>query len=86
MPNCGSFDAKGDYYFTGSGDYWKPNGRLMRVRPGRRSESLVRGNWHFINGLAISPKDVAVFMIESTAADILRVPVNRDGTVGAPEI
>ena len=25
-------------------------------------------------------------MIESTAADILRIPVNKDGTIGAPEI
>ena len=86
MPNHGSFDAKGNYYFSDSGDYWKPNGRLVRVRPDHQSESLIVGNWHFPNGLAISPKDGAVFMIESTTADILRIPVNKDGTVGTPEI
>lgn len=86
MPNHGSFDAKGNYYFSDSGDYWKPNGRLIRVRPDHQSESLIGGNWHFPNGLAVSPKDGAVFMIESTAADILRIPVNKDGTVGTPEI
>jgi gluconolactonase len=85
-PNYGSFDAKGNYYFSDSGDYWKPNGRLIRVRADRQSESLIGGNWHFPNGLAISPKDGAVFMIESTAADILRIPVNKDGAVGTPEI
>lgn len=85
-PNYGSFDAKGNYYFSDSGEYWKPNGRLIRVRPDRQSESLIGGNWHFPNGLAISPRDGAVFMIESTAADILRIPVNGDGTVGRPEI
>ena len=81
-PNYGSFDAKGNYYLSDSGNYWKPNGRLIRVRPNGQSESLIGGNWHFPNGLAISPKDGAVFMIESTAADVLRIPVNKDGAMG----
>jgi len=85
-PNYGSFDAKGNYYFSDSGDYWKPNGRLIRVKPKGQVESLIGGNWHYPNGLAISPKDHSVFMIESTAADILHIPVNNDGTIGAPEI
>lgn len=85
-PNYGLLDAKGNYYFSDCGDYWKPSGRLIRVKPNRRSESLIGGNWHFPNGLAISPKDGSVFMIESTAADILRIAVNKDGTVGAPQI
>ncbi len=85
-PNYGSFDATGNYYFSDSGEYWKPTGRLIRVEPSGQTESLIGGNWHFSNGLAISPKDEAVFMIESTAADILRIPVDRDGTAGMPEI
>jgi len=85
-PNYGSFDARGNYYFSDSGDYWKPNGRLIRVRPKGQSESMIGGNWHFPNGLAISPKDGAVFMIESTAADILRIPIDKDGKVRSPEI
>ena len=28
-PNYGSFDDEGNYYFSDSGDYWKPNGRLI---------------------------------------------------------
>jgi hypothetical protein len=35
--------------------------------------------------LAISPKDGSIFMIESTAGDILRIAVNKDGTAGAPQ-
>ncbi len=86
FPNYGSFDEKGNYYLSDSGDYWKPSGRLIRVKPDRQAESLIGGNWHFSNGLAISPKDGAVFMIESTAGDIIRVPINKDGVVGAAEI
>jgi len=85
-PNYGSFDGQGNYYFSDSGDYWKPNGRLIRVRRNGVVESLIGGNWHFPNGTAISPSDGAVYMIESTAADILKIPVNRDGSVGVPEI
>jgi gluconolactonase len=86
LPNYGSFDFKGNYYFSDSGDYWKPNGRLMRVKPTGQCESLIGGNWHYPNGLAISPRDGSVLMIESTAADIVRIPVNNDGMVGRPEI
>jgi len=85
-PNYGLFDSKGNYYFSDSGDYWKPSGRLIRVRPNGIAESLLGGNWHFPNGLAMSPKDGSIYMIESTAADIIRVPIDIDGRVGIPEI
>lgn len=83
VPNYGSFDSLGNYYFSDSGEYWKPTGRLIRVSKDKRVESLIGSNWHFANGLAISPKDGSIFMIESTAADILRVPIGRDGTAGS---
>ncbi len=69
-----------------SGDYWKPSGRLIRVNTKRESQSLIGTNWHFSNGLALSHKDNAVYMIETTAADILRIPIDKDGKAGAPEI
>ena len=86
IPNYGSFDVSGNYYFTDSGEYWKPSGRLIRVSRDGKVESLIGSNWHFANGLAISPEDGSIFMIESTAADIIRVPVEPGGTVGKPEI
>lgn len=86
FPNYGCFDKAGYYYVSDSGDYWKPNGRLIRVNPDQTAQSMIRGNWHFPNGLAISPKDDAVYMIESTAADILKIPIEKDGNCGPPEI
>lgn len=86
VPNYGSFDASGNYYFSDSGEYWKPTGRLIRFSKDRRVDSLIGSNWHFTNGLAISPKDGSIFMIESTAADILRIPLEQGGTAGKPEI
>ena len=85
-PNYGSFDSLGNYYFSDSGEYWRPTARLIRVSKDRRVQSLIGSNWHFANGLAISPRDGSVFMIESTAADILRIPIQPDGSAGKPEI
>ena len=85
-PNYGSLDREGNYYFSDSGDYWKPSGRLIRIHPKGKVESLIGSNWHFTNGLAISPKDGSIFMIESTASDILRIPIEGDNTGGRPEI
>jgi sugar lactone lactonase YvrE len=86
VPNYGCFDGSGNYYFSDTGDYWKPSGQLIRVKPGGTAESLIGGNWHASNGIAISPRDGSIFMIESTAADILRIPIAKDGTAGQPEI
>lgn len=86
LPNYGLFDSQGNYYFSDSGDYWKPSGRLIRVRPNGIAESIIGTNWHFPNGLAMSPRDGSIYMIESTAADIIRVPINKDGRPGSPEI
>src|SRR5208337_2223710 len=86
QPNYGLFDAKGNYYFSDSGETWKPNGRFIRVLTDGRSESLIGGNWHFPNGLALSPKDRSIYMIETVSSDVIRIPVNSDGTVGTPEI
>ena len=86
-PNYGLFDQQGSYYFSDSGwDYWKPSGRLIRVGPKKDAQSLIGGNWHFSNGLAMSPRDDSIYMIETAAADIVRVPINKDGTVGVPEL
>jgi len=87
-PNYGLFDPQGNYYFSDSGlDYARPSGRLLRIDRGESSaQSLIGANWHFSNGIALSPDHGSIYMIETSAADIMRVPINKDGTVGSPEI
>lgn len=86
-PNYGLFDSEGNYYFSDSGhDYWKPSGRLIRVDRNKSAKSIIGGNWHFSNGLALSPKDRSIYMIETASASIIRVPVNKDGTAASPEL
>ena len=73
-PNYGLFDAEGNYYFSDSGwDYRRPSGRLLRVsRKESTAQSLIGSNWHFSNGIALSSKDHSIYMIETSAADIIR--------------
>jgi len=86
-PNYGLFDSEGNYYFSDSGyDYSKPSGRLLRVNRENSVESLIGGNWHFPNGLALSPKDHSIYMIETASADIIRIPISKEGTAGSPEL
>ncbi|WP_455367434.1 SMP-30/gluconolactonase/LRE family protein [[Eubacterium] cellulosolvens] len=84
-PNYSSFDSEGNLYLADSGDYWNPSGRLIRIKPNRVADSVIGGNWHFPNGLALSPKEDAIFMIETRAFDILRIPIDKDGTLSAPQ-
>jgi len=86
LPNYGVFDKDGNYFLTDSGDFRIPSGRLMRVKRDGSAESMIGGNWHFLNGLAMSPIDGSIFAVESTAADVLRIPMAKDATLGRPEI
>jgi len=86
LPNYGAFDKNGNYFLSDSGDFRIPSGRLLRVKRDGDADSMIGGNWHFLNGLAISPIDGSIFAVESTAADVLRIPMAKDGTLGRPEI
>jgi len=86
-PNYGLFDSEGNYYFSDSGhDYWKPSGRLIRVDRNKSAESMIGGNWHFSNGIALSPDDGSIYMIETASANIIRIPINKGDTASSPEL
>ena len=85
LPNYGAFDANGNYYFSDSGDYWGVNGRLIMARPDGLAITLL-ANLHCPNGLAIAPRDDSIFIIESTAAAILRIPISKAGSIETPEL
>lgn len=84
-PNYPVFDRHGNLFYSDSGHLYSPSGRLYVVRPDGRTELLFGDHLHFANGLAIDADERWLYMIQSTAADILRFPL-RDGEVGRPEI
>ena len=82
-PNYPVFDRAGNLYYTDSGDFDRVNGRLYVVRPDGKTEVLIPGFLHFPNGLAIDPENEWLYVVQSSASNILRMRL-RDGGLGDP--
>lgn len=96
MPNFCSYDAEGNLYVSNSSsqpgrqvfsefDNPAPNGAVVRIRPDGRGEVVATGIY-FANGTAIDPNEDAVYVLESSRNDCVRVQIKKDGTFGKPEI
>jgi gluconolactonase len=84
-PNYPVFDSKGNLYYSDSGDFYKPSGRIFVVRPDGTTENLFGGHLHFPNGLAIDAEENYLYAIQSSASNILRFPLTSAG-LGEPDI
>ena len=84
LPNYPCFDERGNLWFSDSGGYYKPNGRLMVVRPDGRTELASGSQLQFPNGLALDESGRWLYVVMSTAASIVRFPVDGD-RLGDPE-
>ena len=96
LPNFASYDAEGNLYVSNSStrdvrtvreEFSKPepNGALVRIQPDGRGEVVAAGIY-LANGTAIDPKEEAVYVLESTRNDCLRIAIKKDGAFGQPEI
>lgn len=81
LPNFPVFDAGGSLYVSDSGDYWHPDGTgsVFVIRPDGATEVFHSGPFRFANGLAISPDQAWLYVAQSTAWNIVRVPLDRPG-------
>lgn len=80
-PNFPVFDAHGNLYVSESGDYWKQpgTGRILRITPDDRTELFHAGPFSFANGLAIDPTGQWLYIVQSTAPNVVRVPLSTPG-------
>jgi gluconolactonase len=96
LPNFASYDAEGNLYVSNSSTRDintalveltkpEPNGALVRIRPDGRGDIVATGIY-LANGTAVDPKEEAVYVLESTRYDCLRIAIKKDGTFGRPEI
>jgi len=78
-PNWPAFDAAGNLYVSDSGDFWSQAGssRIFVIRPDDTTELFHAGPLHFANGMAIDPTDQWLYVVESTAARIVRVALHE---------
>ena len=96
LPNFCSYDAEGNLYVSNSSTCDintlgpelanpAPNGALVCIRPDGRGEVIAEG-LYLANGTAIDPNEDAVYVLESTRYDCLRIQIKKDGTFGKPEV
>lgn len=99
LPNFPVFDAEGNLYVSNSTDHILsgmedvmaeirnpvPKGALVRLRPDGRGEVAATG-LYFANGTAIDPQENAVYVLQSTQNNCVRVAMRKDGTHGTPEV
>jgi sugar lactone lactonase YvrE len=85
--NNAAVRTDGTVLFTDSSDRygvdnWKrdllehrPNGRLLAWQPGSATADVVAENLHFPNGVALTPEEDAVLLVETTTHRLVRIPL-----------
>lgn len=84
VPNFCAFDEAGTLYVTDSGDWGADGGALFRVRADGTTEVWSEQVPAFPNGCCLSADGDAVLVVESAARRVVRVPIEDDGSAGAP--
>lgn len=85
-PNYPVFDRTGRLYVSDSGEWGATDGRLVVIEPDRTTRLVSTECAGFTNGLAISPDEAFLYVVESTLPGITRVPLLADGSVGPREL
>jgi gluconolactonase len=85
-PNWGAFDSRGNYYVSDSGGWKTADGRIYVVRPGQMTEVWSEESRDFPNGLAVTPDESSLWVLESTPGRMIRFPILDDGTAGPMEL
>ena len=85
MPNYPTFDARGNMYVSDSNGWDQANGRLYLVKPGGEARIVGDRNYQFTNGMALSPDEKELYVIESNLPGVSKVKLLPDGSVGPRE-
>lgn len=85
-PNYAAFDQAGNLYVTDSGNWQQDNGLIFRISPQGETTVWTRDLRRFPNGCCLSLDRSALYVVESCAPGISRIPILADGTAGKPEL
>lgn len=86
-PNYPVFDSEGNLYVSDSGDYWereRGTGCIMKITPDDTTTSFHDGPLLFANGMAIDPGGEWLYVVQSTAPNVVRMPLAEPNA--APEV
>jgi len=85
IPNALAFDGNGRLYVTESYSATEPGPGIYRIEPDGSGALWSSGPFHFANGIAVALDQRAVYIAETWARRVTRVPVLDDGSAGRPE-
>lgn len=85
-PNYAVFDASGNLYVSDSGTWLRGDGCIYRINHDGKTEIWTSQCRRFPNGLAIDPAGEHLYVVESTAPGISRIPFLADGVAGTAEV
>jgi gluconolactonase len=85
IPNYLVFDRTGRLYVSDSYAPAEPGPGIFRFDPDGSGTLWFDEPLHFANGLALSPDGAHLYVVETFANAILRVPIRPDGSAGRRE-
>jgi gluconolactonase len=85
IPNYPAFDAEGRLYVSDSHEFGKPGPGVFRIDPDGKGELWYDRDVTFANGLAIAPDGAALYVAETFASRVFRIPIRDDGSAGERE-
>lgn len=85
VPNYPVFDSKGNLYVSDSGDWKGNNGVIYKFNLDGSGEVFSAGPFQFPNGLTLDQDEKHLYVIESNANRVLRIPLNDGKAAGEPE-
>lgn len=85
VPNYPAFDAEGNLYVSDSHAFKEPGPGIFRFLPGGSGRLWYDQPVNFANGLAISPDQRHLYVAETFANRVFRIPIGEDGSPGERE-
>ena len=86
LPNFPVFDRAGNLFVSDSGGWHENNGCVFRITPRGESQVVSGEATAFPNGMALSPDGQGLYVVLSNLPGIVKLPLESDGSVGAPQL
>lgn len=85
VPNFPAVDAAGRIYVSDSHGQGSPGPGVVRLEPDGAGELWYAEPMQFANGLALAADGRALYVAETFAHAVRRIPIEDDGSAGRPE-
>jgi sugar lactone lactonase YvrE len=86
IPNFPALDAEGRLYVSDSHTFpASPGPGVFRIEPDGRGQLWYDRDVVFANGLAVAPDGSALYVAETFASNVFRIPILEDGSAGDRE-